>query len=268
MDAVIGVVFAVLCTGSLGLIRVAVPSELHDPGIWLSDPGLRHWVDLGLQLARLVAIVFLWFMAALRSRLGSLDDPFFSTLFLGSGLLSAAMLFVSGAVARGILATFDGGSTNLLQDSAYVFARTTSYTLVNTFAVKAAAMFMFVCSTIGHRTGLMRRPEYMVGYLFGLVLLLVITDFAWIFVLFPVVGVDGERRASQSPGSAQKGDDRFFTGVADVMTSKARRTRASAGTSDEVRKLYEPRPCPAPLTSIDRQRETYSNPAHRRALFH
>ena len=130
--------------------------------------------------------MFLRFMAALRSRIGTLENQFFSTLYLGSGFLFVAMLFTSGAVARGVLSTFDEGSANLLQDDTYVLARTTAYALTNTFTVKAAAMFMFVSSTIGHRARQMRPHEYVIGYLLGLVLLLVMTDATWVFMLFPL----------------------------------------------------------------------------------
>jgi hypothetical protein len=186
VNAVIGIAFALLCATTMVLVRVAVPGEMRDPGVWITDPSLRRWVELGLQLVPLVAIVFLWFMAALRSRIATLENQFFSTLYLGSGFVFVAMLFAAGAVAHGILATFDGSTANPLQDSAYVFARSTDYALMNTFAAKAAAMFMSISSTIGHRSQTMLRYEYTLGYLFGLVLLVVITDSAWVFLLFPL----------------------------------------------------------------------------------
>ena len=45
-------------------------------------------------------------MAVLRNRIGLLEDRFFATVFLGSGLLFVAMLFAAVAVARGLLETF------------------------------------------------------------------------------------------------------------------------------------------------------------------
>ena len=49
-----------------------------------------------------------------------------------------------------------------------------------------AAVFMFVTSTIGLRTAVLPRWVSFVGFACGLVLLLVITDFAWIALLFPL----------------------------------------------------------------------------------
>ena len=50
VDAAIGIIFALLCTLTLVLIRTAVPAEFRDPGAWVTDERLRRMVDLGLQL--------------------------------------------------------------------------------------------------------------------------------------------------------------------------------------------------------------------------
>jgi SAM-dependent methyltransferase len=44
--------------------------------------------------------------------------------------------------------------------------------------------------------------------------------------------------------------------------------RTPTGTSAEVRRFYERRPYPAPVTNLDRERERYSTPERRRAQFH
>jgi hypothetical protein len=60
-----------------------------------------------------------------------------------------------------------------------------AYALMNTFGMRMAAVFMFVTSSIGLRTAVLARWVSFVGFAVGLVLLLVITDFAWIALLFP-----------------------------------------------------------------------------------
>ena len=60
-----------------------------------------------------------------------------------------------------------------------------AYALMNTYGMRMAAVFMFATSTIGLRTAVLSRWVSFVGFAFGLVLLLVITDFAWIALLFP-----------------------------------------------------------------------------------
>ncbi len=73
--------------------------------------GYRNSVGLALNLIPFTGIAFLWFMAVLRNRIGSLEDRFFATVFLGSGLLFVAMLFVCAAVAGAMLESFavEGG---------------------------------------------------------------------------------------------------------------------------------------------------------------
>ena len=51
-------------------------------------------------------IAFLWFIGVVRDRLGRLEDQFFSTVFFGSGLLFLAMVFVSMAIAGGMVAGY------------------------------------------------------------------------------------------------------------------------------------------------------------------
>jgi hypothetical protein len=45
--------------------------------------------------AAVAGIAFLWFIGVLRDRIGEREDRFFATVFLGSGLLFVAMIFVA-----------------------------------------------------------------------------------------------------------------------------------------------------------------------------
>jgi hypothetical protein len=125
-------------------------------------------------------------MAVLRNRIGSLEDRFFATVFLGSGLLFVALLFVCTAVTGAILETFAVDGRLPDQSETFAFGRRLSHALMNTFAIKMAAVFIFVTSSIGLRTAIMPRWLGFAGFALGLVLLLVITDFAWIALLFPL----------------------------------------------------------------------------------
>lgn len=184
--ALSGIIFSSLYIASLVLIRLAVPADPTEPGAWLADPAFRNWVRIALNLVPFTGIAFLWFMAVLRNRIGLLEDRFFATVFLGSGLLFVAMLFAAAAVSRGLLDTFGTGASRPDQSEAYTVARGMAYALMNTFGMRMAAVFMFVTSTIGLRTAVLSRWVSFVGFAFGLVLLLVITDFAWIALLFPL----------------------------------------------------------------------------------
>ncbi|HYV34634.1 MAG TPA: hypothetical protein VE988_02955 [Gemmataceae bacterium] len=183
--AISGIVFSAFYVVSLILLRLAVPADPSDPGVWLADPVLRNWVHIALNLVPFTGIAFLWFMGVLRNRIGLREDRFFATVFLGSGLLFVAMLFTAAAVAQGLLDTFSTGTSLPGQNETYAVGRRMGYTLMNTFGMKMAAVFIFVTSMIGLRTAVLSRWVALVGFAFGLVLLLVITDFGWIALLFP-----------------------------------------------------------------------------------
>ena len=151
--AISGIVFAVLYMVSLVLIRLAVPADPMEPGIWLADPAFRNWVRIALNLVPFTGIAFLWYMAVLRNRVGLLEDRFFATVFLGSGLLFVAMLFAAVSITKGLLDTFASGLPN--QSEVYRLGRGTAFALMNTYGTRMAAVFMFVTSTIGLRTGVL-----------------------------------------------------------------------------------------------------------------
>jgi len=183
--AISGAIFAALYFTSLVFARLAIPADPTEPGVWLTDPTLRSWVSLALNLIPLTGIAFLWFMAVLRNRIGGREDQFFATVFLGTGLLFVAMLFVAAAVTQGLLGAFVAGGSQPAQSETYAIFRAMAYALMNTFAVKMAAVFIIVTSSIGLRTAVFPRWMAFVGYALALVMLLTISDFAWIALVFP-----------------------------------------------------------------------------------
>ena len=66
-------------------------------------------------------------MAVLRNRIGGLEDRFFATVFLGSGLLFVAMLFVAAAVFQALLDTFATEGSLPAQSETYAVARAMGY---------------------------------------------------------------------------------------------------------------------------------------------
>jgi hypothetical protein len=122
----------------------------------------------------------------LRNRLGAREDQFLATAFLGSGFLFVVSLFAAAALAGGLLEAVADGRVVLPDSETYYFGRRTIYTLLNLFAFKMAAVFMFSTGTIGLRTGFIPRWVALVGYGCAIVLLLVIANWPWIGMLFPL----------------------------------------------------------------------------------
>jgi hypothetical protein len=185
MVAISGIIFSLLFIACLVIIRLAVPADPTDPGEWLADAGFRNSVGVALTVIPFTGIAFLWFIAVLRDRVGLLEDRFFATVFLGSGLLFVAMLFATAAVAGALLESLGVEGRLPAQSETYAFGRRIAYALMTTYAIKMAAVFMFVTSSIGIRTAFLPRWLAFIGFAIGVVLLLVITGFAWIALLFP-----------------------------------------------------------------------------------
>jgi hypothetical protein len=66
------------------------------------------------------------------------------------------------------------------------FGRHFAYSLLTTYGMRRAAVFVFTTSTIGRRLGVFPRPLVVLGHLVGLTLLVVGADVPWSELVFPV----------------------------------------------------------------------------------
>jgi hypothetical protein len=66
-----GVLFALLLTAALVLVRLAAPAGPGDAGALLADPGRRRLVVVALNLVPFAGIAFLWFIGVVRDRMAS-----------------------------------------------------------------------------------------------------------------------------------------------------------------------------------------------------
>ncbi|MFL6353403.1 MAG: hypothetical protein ACJ74Z_16345 [Bryobacteraceae bacterium] len=183
--AVAGIVFSALMGVSFVIIRIASTYYGSDPGKWLSDPVHRGAFLLALQLIPFAGIAFLWFIGVLRSRLGELEDQFFATVLFGSGLLFVACLFASAGVSAALVSAMADGHIGLSNSDTYYFARQLMGVLLNVFAIKMAGVFTMSSSTIMLRTGILPRWVAFLGFASAAILLLLITNWPWIVLLFP-----------------------------------------------------------------------------------
>jgi len=180
------VLFSLLMGATLVIIRHAVPGRDADSADWLSDPIRVNAIRFAIQLAPFAGIAFLWFIGVLRNRLGQLEDQFFSTVFLGSGLLFVASLFASAALAGGLIETMTHSHERLRDSDVYFLGRQVVGAALNVFAIKMAGVFLISTSTVILRTGILPRWIAFLGYACALVLLVSITNWPWISLLFPL----------------------------------------------------------------------------------
>ncbi len=183
--AVAGIAFALLFAAALILVRSAVPSDPADAGKWLTDDSRRDVALFALGLVPFAGIAFLWFVGVLRDRVGENEDRFFSTVFLGSGLLFVGMLFVASAVAAGLIAAAGDNTDGLVSSGAWSFGRRTAAELMLVYAIRMAAVFMIATSTILMRLTLAPRWLIYPSYAIAALLLVSVGRFDWVELVFP-----------------------------------------------------------------------------------
>ena len=179
-----GIAFSILVTVSIVAIRVAMPGNQADVEDWLSDSTRRDLVLFGLALMPFAGIAFLWFVGVLRDRIGAAEDRFFATLFLGSGLLFIAMLFVAAAIAAALVTSF-GDSQDVADSAAWTIGRHTGKELLEG-GMQMVGVFTIATSTILLRTTVGPRWLAVLGYAIAALLLVAVHFFVWVALLFPI----------------------------------------------------------------------------------
>jgi hypothetical protein len=178
--AIAGIIFAVLLLAGLAMIRIAL-SESSLQALETNEQR-RSLIRLSLQLVPFAGIAFLWFIGVIREQLGDVEDRLFSTVFLGSGLLFLAMLFMGAVTSTGLLALLAGPDPDA---ELFAFGRSTTQTLISVYAMRMAAVFTISVSTLGIRTAGLPRWVSFLGYLVALTLLVAAGEHRWFQLMFP-----------------------------------------------------------------------------------
>ncbi len=182
--AIAGIVFSILMVIILWLFQMSVPADPLEPGAWLEK---NAWtVSIAVNLVPFAGIAFLWFLGALRDRLGDLEDRFFGTVFFGSALLFLAMLFASAATIGAIIVTFSAYPGELAKSTTFPLARAMAYNIMNVYAVKMAGVFMFSTATVAIHTRFAPRWIAILGYVLAAILLFGSFYIAWCLIALPL----------------------------------------------------------------------------------
>jgi hypothetical protein len=182
--AVAGVLSALLFAAVLVLIRAQMPEGVGDSTQWLDSE--RDGILTATKLMPFAGITFLWFIAVVRDGVGRFEDRFFATVFLGSGLLFLAIMFVSTAVAAALVASNTGVTDPAAHAEVIAFGKGIVLSAAKTYAIRMAAVFMMSLATIWLKTGLMPRWLVVVSYLVAVALLIASDLSMWLTLTFPV----------------------------------------------------------------------------------
>ena len=120
-----------------------------------------------------------------RNLIGDREDRFFATVFLGSGLLFVAMLFVAAGIGGALLAAVKFEGQPVPSAETVVTVRALTFGFVFVYAMRMAAVFMIVTSTIGMRLGVFPRWLVAAGFLAALVLMFNVSYIKSLVLVFP-----------------------------------------------------------------------------------
>ena len=112
-------------------------------------PSVAAMIRLSLNLVPFAGIAFLWFIGVLRDQLGAVEDRLFSSVFLGSGVLFLAMLFMGAVTSTSLMGMLDRPNLNV---EIFAYGRSTTRVLISVYAMRMAAVFTLSVSTVGLRT--------------------------------------------------------------------------------------------------------------------
>ncbi len=181
--AIAGILFGLLFSTSLVLMRTAIPEEINRDTGWVTAGSSQ--INLALGLMPFAGIAYLWFIGVVRDRLGEFEDKFFSTVFFGSSLVFIGLVFIAMAIAGGILTTYKFISKETPDYTVIYFARALMLHISNVYALRMAGVTMISLGTIWMRTGLMPRWLAVVTFSLALVLLVVVNYSYWFTLAYP-----------------------------------------------------------------------------------
>ncbi|MDP2287592.1 MAG: hypothetical protein Q8M73_03400 [Actinomycetota bacterium] len=198
--AMAGLIFGFTLGWMLLLVHSVAPTDATLWTDWADDASRREAINLAVNLIPFAGIAFLWFIAVVRARVGSSTDRFFETVFLGSGLLFIAALFVTAAALKAILLLTDAGIE--LSSDTLGFAWAFGSAMLGTFGARMAAIFTLTVATTGMRSKTIPRWLAIAGYAIGILLLLTpplpsLVQFlfpAWVVALSVLILVRSRRR--------------------------------------------------------------------------
>jgi hypothetical protein len=181
-----GMIFALLTLASLVTVHFALPHVPADSADLLTTSPQRDLLLIGLSLIPFAAVAFLWFVGVVRDRIGDREDRFFSTVFLGSGLLFVAVLLVGEAVTAGMVMNLkpSDAATAAVAPDWWAATRNISTELLEA-ALQMAGVFTTATATLLWRTRAAPRWLTLSGTVLSMLLFFALWVTQWVGLLFP-----------------------------------------------------------------------------------
>jgi hypothetical protein len=132
---------------------------------YYNDSGNRAAEDLGLALVGIGALLFLWFLSALRTRLRAAEpEPrVLSTLAFGAGIAAAALLVGAGALLDATTTAIENDSDFVVDPNLARFAVSTGFLFLLGWMI-VNCVLVLATSTLALRTNVLPTWFAWVGY--------------------------------------------------------------------------------------------------------
>ena len=182
--ALAGILFSLLFIASMILLRTGVIVDPAEFGTeWLETRSAA--ASVVLVLVPFAGIAFLWFTGVMRDLLGDREDKFFATVFLGSGILLVAMMFVWAAAYGAMFGTYQAIADVLTDLDLFVYALTFSNQILANYFLRMAGVYMLSTASLWTRTKAVPRWLSIVTFIVALSFLLFAGALRWARFIFP-----------------------------------------------------------------------------------
>jgi hypothetical protein len=205
--AIAGIVFSLLMITSMILLYRSATATLVD----IDREWLESWsgaASVVLILVPFAGIAFLWFTGVMRDLMGDLEDKFFSTVFLGSGIILVVMMYVWAATVGAVFGTYALAAEVSVDRDVYLFGLVFMNQILGNYFLRMAAVYMLSIGSLWTRTKVVPRWLTIVTYVVGLGFLLFAgslreTRFifpAWVFLVSVYILILNYRRTHDQEG--------------------------------------------------------------------
>jgi hypothetical protein len=138
-----------------------------------------------LVLVPFAGIAFLWFTGVIRDLLGELEDKFFATVFLGSGIILVVMLFVWASAYGAMFGAYQAVGDELNDFDIFIYATAFANQILGNYFLRMASVYMLSIGSLWTRTKAVPRWLTIVTYLVAVPFLLFAGALRSARVLFP-----------------------------------------------------------------------------------
>ena len=182
--ALAGILYSILMVTTMILLRTGTivdPAEIGSD--WLEVRSAEATVIL--VLIPFAGIAFLWFTGVIRDLLGELEDKFFATVFLGSGIILVVMMFVWAASYGAIFGTYQAVAGTLTDFDVFIYATVFTNLIMGDYFLRMAAVYMLSIGSLWTRTKAVPRWLSIVTYIVALAFLFFAGGLRWARFIFP-----------------------------------------------------------------------------------